>query len=88
MPERGQFRAVQAGAAAEVEDTGGVLRQDKIMNPLNMLFDDFGAAAGGVVFLGQVFAQHSGAEGRVVPGDFFAFGPGLGGDGAGVQVRD
>jgi hypothetical protein len=43
-----------------------------------MLFQGRRAAAGGVVALGEVLLEHPAAESGVVPGDFFALGPGTG----------
>ena len=39
------------------------------MNPCNLPVDPFGAAAGEVMVLRQMFGQHSSAEVRVVPRD-------------------
>jgi hypothetical protein len=47
------------------------------VDPLDVLADGDGATAGGVVLLGQVLLEHTLAEFGVVPGDFFAFGPGF-----------
>jgi len=47
------------------------------MDEVHVALDRPGPAAGGVMILSQVLAQHTPAEAGLVPRDFVALGPGL-----------
>jgi hypothetical protein len=47
------------------------------VDPTDLLVDAFRSTAGCVVFLRQVFSQHTLAESRLMPGNIIALLPGL-----------
>jgi hypothetical protein len=47
-----------------------------MMDPADVLVDLDGAAAGGIMILGQMLLKHPLAKVRIVPGDVIALAPG------------
>ena len=81
MAQGGQPLRIETGTTAKVEDLGSIFVKERTMNPLYMRVDRSGAAAGGVMLLGEVLVQHAFAECRIMPGDLLAFGPWFGRNG-------
>jgi hypothetical protein len=53
-----------------------LLLQYVVVNPADMLVNDDGSAAGGIMGLREMFLEHPRAEARFSPGDFLALIPG------------
>ena len=77
MPEASQVMEVKTGPACQVEDSGVGLLDQPFADEADMRLDQPRSPARSVVFLAQVLGEDALTEGRVVPGDVVAFGPGL-----------
>ena len=76
MAALGQAARVQPGAATQIEDSCMAAHQQVVVNPVDVSVDGLGAAAGGVVVLRQVLAEHPLAEAGFVPRDVVSVLPG------------
>ncbi len=79
MPPRSRVKPPPEPEPAESESAAA---EQVMVDPAHLPVDGLEAAAGGVVRLREVLAQHAPAEPRFVPWDFVAFRPGRGLGGA------
>jgi hypothetical protein len=62
---------VKSRPAAKIEYSTRLVAKQGVMNPGHVCLDSLGTSACGVVILGQMLLQHTMAEIRVVPRNFF-----------------
>ena len=62
---------VKSRPAAKIEYSTRLVAKQGVMNPGHVCLDSLGASACGVVILGEMLLEHTMAEIRVVPRNFF-----------------